>query len=365
MCLLLLAATLPVALPACAAGAPGAARAERERLLGIFRAGEAGAPAALTAALDHESAFVRRTAAHLLVRSGPSALPGIEKALASPDFQVRRTAIRGLLEMDRLGPWLEIVENDEHHSIREEFRNTISLEFTARRSRSFLAGRAVPLFDGREGYARADGPLAAGEGDFTLEAWILPEEMESRIQGVAGYGRGDGPERPGLALRFHEGGIIFFQVANRLGRVSVSHAVGTTGQWFHAAVSVEREGRARLFINGLEVASEGAGPIRGDDGQDTGVFRVGCRAHQPAMWQFRGSIIEVRFWRRARGGEEIGRDMFRRLSGEEDGLALYWPMDEGEGEILRDHSPARVDGRLVNTAWRLEEVPARSKPGRE
>jgi len=93
---------------------------KREFLLDMFRQNPAQAVPVLERALSQESALVRRTAAHLLVRVGKSALTGIGRALKNPDFQVRRIAIDGLVQLDLIPRYWGVILQDDHPSIRRD-----------------------------------------------------------------------------------------------------------------------------------------------------------------------------------------------------------------------------------------------------
>lgn len=95
---------------------------QREYLIGQFDTSGVAAIPELTSALDSDIPLVRRTAAHLLVRLGEPALPGIEKALKNPDFQVRRIAIHGLGELGLFRKYLAVILEDRHPSILREVK---------------------------------------------------------------------------------------------------------------------------------------------------------------------------------------------------------------------------------------------------
>jgi outer membrane protein assembly factor BamB len=59
----------------------------------------------------------------------------------------------------------------------------------------------------------------------------------------------------------------------------------------------------------------------------------------------------IRFWRTARTREQAEADMHERLTGSEQGLAGYWPVDEGEGNRLTDRTESANHGSVVGAHW--------------
>lgn len=73
---------------------------------------------------------------------------------------------------------------------------------------------------------------------------------------------------------------------------------------------------------------------------------------------FQGRIDEVRIWNRALTREDILNRMHERLTGTEDGLAAYWPMDEGAGTETADASGNGYAGTIKGGAeWILSAAP--------
>jgi hypothetical protein len=54
---------------------------------------------------------------------------------------------------------------------------------------------------------------------------------------------------------------------------------------------------------------------------------------------FSGYIAEVRVWHVARSTADVQSSMNKPLTGKEPGLAAYYPLDEGGGDVVVDRSP--------------------------
>ncbi len=121
-----------------------------------------------------------------------------------------------------------------------------------------------------------------------------------------------------------------------------------SNQWCHVALVTGRGGM-KLYYNGTLVSA----------GRFTGSFSalengeshyLGASAWgEPGRGNFEGQMDEVRVWVTARTGEDIRENMFRRLTGNEDGLAALWNFDD-PAQPGRDASPNGFHGRLVNEA---------------
>ena len=69
-------------------------------------------------------------------------------------------------------------------------------------------------------------------------------------------------------------------------------------------------------------------------------------AHPSSRRPLAGSIADLRLWQRVRDMGEAEADMDTYLTGREPGLAAYWPLNEGEGERVREWVAGR-DGQLA------------------
>lgn len=55
-------------------------------------------------------------------------------------------------------------------------------------------------------------------------------------------------------------------------------------------------------------------------------------------WQMEIELTQIRLWNKALTKNAIKDGMSRQLPGNSDGLVGYWPCDEGEGTVLKDHT---------------------------
>ena len=160
-----------------------------------------------------------------------------------------------------------------------------------------------------------DESMQVGDGDFTVSAWIRPEQL--RQAGIVCLGKynwthGWYLDMPG------DKGILRLETAgpdNQSNGTVQSPAGAIEGNaWQHVAAVVRRgQGETQLFINGYPVASGSIGPANLDNPKvDLQLGRI------QDSHQFLGQIDEVRLYHRALDRAEIqslvepGRKLIRR-----------------------------------------------------
>lgn len=165
--------------------------AERERLIDLFRSRGGDAAPELVRALGHETPFIQRTAAHLLVRLGEPAISGIEKALEHPDFQVRRIAIDGLSRMNLIDEYWPTILMDTHPAIRRDVQLVLLQEhpFPKGEQLDRLIARFERAFDGAPAEKRLHIVELISEFDFSPAIRRLliaaSDDEEERIRETA------------------------------------------------------------------------------------------------------------------------------------------------------------------------------------
>lgn len=132
------------------------------------------------------------------------------------------------------------------------------------------------------------------------------------------------------------------------GKFYSSDASVPLGEWSHIAVVRSWQGYA-FYVDGAQAGSSafqgGDDPsaaivttvVPGIGCQRTGLHHVAAEV-DPNNRVFQGSISDVRMWAVARTAEEIAANYAARLSGFEEGLALYVPFSDGEagGCVVRN-----------------------------
>jgi signal transduction histidine kinase len=115
--------------------------------------------------------------------------------------------------------------------------------------------------------------------------------------------------------------------------------------WFHVA-AVFTDAGARLYLNGALVGTLPA-PASPKAIDPSNNFLGGSVLQGGRRSYFHGRLDDVRLWGVARTAEQIQGDMFRSLSGSEEGLVSLWGFDDG---TARDAGRLQRHGRLQGSA---------------
>jgi C1A family cysteine protease len=149
------------------------------------------------------------------------------------------------------------------------------------------------------------------------------------------------PNRFCLSL-IRENGWLYWDYGNySSGRIDMPLPYNYLDQWIH--VSVVSEGKSGkfmgIYLNGVLVKSiqKSDGPTIALKGLWIGKF----------LQEFqKGKISEFRIWNKVCSSDEIQENMFKQLTGSEDGLVGYWAFDEGEGNKVADKTKFNNSGVL-------------------
>ncbi|MCA9696772.1 MAG: LamG domain-containing protein, partial [Myxococcales bacterium] len=184
-------------------------------------------------------------------------------------------------------------------------------------------------------------------GDQTIELWLRPQVLGKRQNPFAKAYGGEGTItlEPNGALSYYHG--VAGGNADPYQGFHTADGMIAPGRWNHLAVVRDLQARKlRWYVDGQQVmeadaawGAAAASPLPLLLGQGYVEF-------------FSGELCEVRLWASARSQAQIQQGMRRKLTGREDGLAGYWPLDEGGGTIAHDRSPAGNHGTMISGEWR-------------
>ena len=168
----------------------------------------------------------------------------------------------------------------------------------------------------------SDVTLGAND-NYTFEAWVRPcgYAQENRIVGVYKAGQ-NGRE----IFELREGKVGLYAHSTSGNIYPLGGDILPLYTWTHLAMSRSMS-EVKFYVNGVRVATESR------------TFRPTLEipvtiGGAPGNASFNGDIRDVRIWSGIRSDEAIATNYWRHLTGREDGLLGYWPLDRNSGDIV-------------------------------
>ena len=192
-------------------------------------------------------------------------------------------------------------------------------------------GHQVMQFDGVDDSVEVQGLTPPSQG--SIEAWIYAdyETQPTGYHTFVEFGN------DGLYFGLHNGRLVIYRGAKASNQIQLR-------QWVHIATVWDNSG-SQVYIDGVQA---GTGNSISTSGIGMGI------GHNRGENYFKGQIAEVRIWNKARTLEEIQADMHQHLTGEEENLVGYWPLNniQPEGDTIKvlDLSSNNHHGTVNNGA---------------
>ncbi|HEX6746937.1 MAG TPA: LamG-like jellyroll fold domain-containing protein [Longimicrobium sp.] len=197
----------------------------------------------------------------------------------------------------------------------------------------------------RPGYVSLGNPAKLNfSGAITLMAWVMPHNTAG-LHNLVAHGYTVNPNAE-----------VYFRILD--GRYQVGSWNGTDYvtqytvppedimQWVHLCGTWDGANWT-LYRNGVQVAQSpaGTGAITVPAGWAIGARGDGSERYAQAC------VRSLAIWRRALSAGEVVKYIQQPITGSENGLAGYWPLDEGAGLEVFDRAPNPANGTLVNAGW--------------
>jgi hypothetical protein len=212
-------------------------------------------------------------------------------------------------------------------------------------------------FNGTNNYIEVPYSEKLNSKIFTLSCWAKPTKTST--------GEDDGLLCAGYVKQGVNKGYFFGKRANNKWDFSLVGGYLQIGSpsdigintWVHLAVTFDGS-QGKFYLNG-QVASQGK--TTKDYAVNTELSLYIGAAHFTETtvphYFFTGQIAEVSIWNKARTQQEIQSDMNKRLTGKEQGLVGYWPLNEGSGNTAIDKTGNGNNGIIKGGAtWKQEEL---------
>jgi len=180
---------------------------------------------------------------------------------------------------------------------------------------------------------------------YTVESWVKPASLNAEIELFDQFA---GSPNSDWRVAVMPGGRIG---AFTRGFVSsnwmYSNAIAPLNRWTHVAVSCDGD-TVRIFLNGRLDSAHQRTSAAAIVPTASGIFHVAGRKDP---MPFNGLMTECRVWSSVRTETEIATNMWNRLTGEEAGLAAYWPLDEGSGTLVSEKVAGYESTLSSDAAW--------------
>nr|AQX77697.1 NocS [Nodularia sp. HBU26] len=217
--------------------------------------------------------------------------------------------------------------------------------------------QSVLMFDGKDDYVEVPYSQSLNPHVFTVSAWV-------KVVGGQGTWRSVITSRDAIPL---SKGYIIYAGDNNKWQAWVGNntqawevVVGSDviiNTWTHITSTFDGK-QLKLYVNGTEVCSKNVGyalntrcPLR---------IGAGFTEANPQYF-YPGKILEVGVWNKALTGVEIQAQMNQRLTGKEEGLVAYLPLNEGSGSIVTNKTGEGNNGTINGAIWQQEELPLQAE----
>lgn len=203
---------------------------------------------------------------------------------------------------------------------------------------SIAASNTALKLNGSNDYVEIPYSSALNTNEFTVSFWV-------KLTGGTGH-------RSPLTSRddYPQGGYIFYASPNNQWQfwvgtgsrwdVAPANSNIILNTWTHLAATVQGN-QLKLYVNGKLEAEKTVSNYRLNTACP---LRIGAgTTEKDPNYLFPGEVAEVRIWNKTRTQAEIERDMTKALTGNEPGLAGYWPLRDGSAQ---DYSPNSNNGSI-------------------
>ncbi|QMU30568.1 LamG-like jellyroll fold domain-containing protein [Adhaeribacter radiodurans] len=217
-------------------------------------------------------------------------------------------------------------------------------------------------FDGVNDYVRIEHPFYNFSNEITVEWWANYDVVNSGGGSGIGQANADQDDGSSNVWLMHSWSERLDFYVNDNGTSSIATAPLKPG-WHHWA-GVANGNSVQLYMDGKKVGITGKGVTKIIN-VPTSVIDFGKDVRFSEGRWMKGKIDEVRVWNSALSQVTIQNWMnipVNSLHSNYENLKGYWKLDEGNGNLVKDSSPLKRDGRVFNGSSWLPETKTCKKP---
>ncbi len=168
----------------------------------------------------------------------------------------------------------------------------------------------------------ADTLIPLNNGEWTMSFWVKTSSATANA-GIISLHPFPLFLRPIASAGGHEG-VVVAQTDMSAALLTGQFPDSTKNGWHHVALSMDADGKGRLYIDGTLVQIADLPPI-----PSAAELRIGARTGTAGTWQ--GNLDELRVYHRRLDELDLGEVMMGTASSLTSGLKYYWKMDEELG----------------------------------
>jgi hypothetical protein len=230
------------------------------------------------------------------------------------------------------------------------------LHFTGVPGLAQITGTNCLRFNGTNGYAAVAHDPGFNAMPLTITAWIRTARVAPLYDGIVSKYNPNLPNS-GYSLHVYNGYLagFYFGAAGSVNPTDPGFNGGfvADGKWHHVALVISAS-TGKFYVDGSNTGTWGWTdfPSSTTTSEPISIGRYGTNSF--ATNTFTGDIDEVSIWNRELKSGEINYLKHRRLSGNEDGLASLWHLDEASGTTNANATVASrvaiLNGAVARTA---------------
>ncbi|MBD2144469.1 LamG domain-containing protein [Sphaerospermopsis sp. FACHB-1194] len=213
--------------------------------------------------------------------------------------------------------------------------------------------QSVLMFDGKDDYVEIPYNQSLNPNLFTVSSWVKVTGGQGRFRSVI----------TSRVTKDSAGYIIYAGDNNKwqawVGNGSDWEIVNNNdipvvlNVWTHIASTFDGK-QLKLYVDGKEVGSKNV--VYAPNTRCP--LRIGAGATEAnPRYFYSGQITEVSVWNKALTAAEIQAKMNQYLTGKEDGLVAYLPLNEGSGNLVKEKTGNGINGTINGAVWQQEEIP--------
>ena len=207
--------------------------------------------------------------------------------------------------------------------------------------------QSILNFDGQDDYISL--PPSSSGGAITIEAWVYLKNASHNWQRVVDFGNGPNKENIILAWSGTTGKMALNTRSGGAETQIVTDEVFPNKKWVHVVGVNDGNGNAHIYWNG-ELKASGNNLVCPSNITRNNQY-IG-RSNWDSDGYFIGKITEVRIWNTARTQDEITQYIDHRLTGKEEGLMAYYPLN-GDAS---DSTSNKNHGTIHGGTWTQENL---------